>query len=316
MVSAFDANAPDRALRPFATRRPEWFAVLTSLAYMLPPLTLRLLAPQAASVAATANPLQVAQMAWVVLVPATLLSGLGWWSLAGFTRRSTWRSLIPFLPLIVLYMGSMVALPILFGVASHSLGYFVLVAVAALAVGFGDEATFRGVVLQALLPRGAMRAVVFSSVLYGAQYLGTIAAGVDPVLVGVQAVHMLGIGVAFAALVVVTGTIWPLVFITAVGQTATLILPEGTSSPDIFTIAFELVMGALAAAYGIWLLHRQQHPARRLRRRSTLNSREPRANFGGSGVACFNPGGEDDQSGRPADGGPATRRRRHSTPAR
>lgn len=261
MTSTPSSGSSDRTLRGFATRRPEWFAVLATFAYMMPLLAVRLVAPEAASVTATTNPVQVAQYTWVILVPATLLTVLGWWGLAGFTRRSTWRSLVPFLPLIVLYMGSMVALPVFLGVASHSLGYFIGVAVTALATGFGDEATFRGVVLQALLPRGTMRAVVISSVLYGAQYLGTIAAGVDPLLVGVQAVHMVGIGVAFAALVVVTGTIWPLVLITAVGQTATLIVPGGASRPDIFTIVFELVMGGLAATYGIWLLRRHRRQA-------------------------------------------------------
>lgn len=87
----------------------------------------------------------LAEIAWRFLVPTALLTVLGWWGVAGFTRRSTWRSLVPFLPLILLYVVlPVVVLPALFGVASHSLGYFTLVAVSALAVGFGDEATFRG----------------------------------------------------------------------------------------------------------------------------------------------------------------------------
>lgn len=259
MTSTLNSAQTDRPLRGFAARRPGWFAVLASLAYVLPLLALRLLAPQAASVTATANPVQLAGTAWMVLVPTALLTVLGWWGVAGFTRRSTWRSLVPFLPLILLYALPIVALPALFGAASHSLGYLTLVAVTALAVGFGDEAIFRGVVLQTLLPRGTMRAVIISSVLYGAQYIGTIAAGVDPVLVGVQALHMVGIGVAFAAVVVVTGTIWPLVLINAATQIPYFITAGGDSRPGVETIVIELVMGALAAAYGIWLLHRHQH---------------------------------------------------------
>jgi hypothetical protein len=87
------------------------------------------------------------------------------------------------------------------------------------------------VVLQTLLPRGTMRAVIISSVLYGAQYLRLIAAGVDPVLVGVQALHMVGIGVAFAAVVVVTGTIWPLVLITAATQVSFSSCQQGIPMP-------------------------------------------------------------------------------------
>jgi membrane protease YdiL (CAAX protease family) len=55
-----------------------------------------------------------------------------------------------------------------------------------LAVGFGEEATFRGVVLQTLLPRGRMRAVLLSSVLYGVASIGVTSSGRYPVLAGVQ----------------------------------------------------------------------------------------------------------------------------------
>lgn len=104
-----------------------------------------------------------------------------------------------------------------------------------------------------------MRAVIISSVLWGAQYLSTIAAGVDPVLVCVQALHMVGIGIAFAAVVVVTGTIWPLVLISAATQLPYFIIPGADSRPDIASIAMVAGAGTLAAAYGIWLLHRHQH---------------------------------------------------------
>jgi hypothetical protein len=33
----------------------------------------------------------------------------------------------------------------------------------------------------------------------------------------------------------------------------------GRVEQEVSWLAFELVMGALAAAYGIWLLHRHQH---------------------------------------------------------
>ena len=69
-----------------------------------------------------ANPVQLAQIAWSALVPAVLLTALGWWGTAGFTRRSTWRSLVPFLPLILLFAVPPV-LSLVFGprVASHAI---------------------------------------------------------------------------------------------------------------------------------------------------------------------------------------------------
>jgi hypothetical protein len=39
-----------------------------------------LLAPQAGSVTATTNPVGLAGLAWIVLVPAALLTVLGWWA--------------------------------------------------------------------------------------------------------------------------------------------------------------------------------------------------------------------------------------------
>ncbi len=259
MTSPLNARPTDRTLPGFAGRRPEWFAVFVTLVYMLPPLTLRLLVPEASSVTADGYPLWFAQLAWTVLVPITLLTVLGWWGLAGFTRCSTRRSLVPFLPLILVYVVlHAVGLPTVLGVASHSIGYFVMVAVSVLAVGFGDEATFRGVVLQALLPRGTLRAVLISSVLFGAQYLSVIASGVDPVLVGAQALHMVGMGIAFGAVLVVTGTIWPLVLINAASLVPFWILPAGDANPGIIGIAVELGLGTLMAAYGLWLLRRHQ----------------------------------------------------------
>ncbi|GAA4672848.1 hypothetical protein GCM10023215_00180 [Pseudonocardia yuanmonensis] len=100
--------------------------------------------------------------------------------------------------------------------------------------------------------------MLISSFLYGAAHIGIIAAGVDPVLVGVYALNMVGMSVAFAAVVVVTGTIWPLVLINAAMQIPFFFEPGANSRPGVVAIVIELVVGALAAGYGIWLLHRHQ----------------------------------------------------------
>lgn len=70
---------------------------------------------------------------------------------------------------------------------------------------------------------------------------------------------MVGMGVAFAAVVVVTRTIWPLVLIDAVSLISFSSGVGANSGPDVITIVIELVLGALGATYGIWLLHRHQH---------------------------------------------------------
>lgn len=258
MTSTLSAAATRRALRGFAARRPKWLAVLSVLVYALPQLALIVAAPEGATFTPTADPLHFAVIGWSVLVPAALLTGLGWWGVAGFGTRSTGRSLMVFLPVIVLYN----LLPLLTLApdgAGHDATYLVLVATTVIAGGFGDEALFRGVVLQALLPRGSRRAVITSSVLFGAAYLRVMALDVDPAHVGIQAANSVGMGIAFAALIVVTGTIWPVVLISAASQIAFYLTYVPDARPDVVTIGIELAMGALAGAYGLWLLHRHEH---------------------------------------------------------
>ncbi|MGB3956378.1 MAG: CPBP family intramembrane glutamic endopeptidase [Brooklawnia sp.] len=248
-----------RAVRGFAARSSEWFAVLVILAYTVPALALLLAAPQGASFTPTMDAVPFAVIGWTVLLPVVVLTVLRWWGAAGFTRRSTRRSLVRFLPVILLYN----LLPLLTlmapGTVRHDPAYIFLVAITVLAGGFGDEATFRGVVLQTLLPDGARRAVLVSSVLFGVAYLRVMALDIDPVHVVSQAANSVGMGIAFAALVVVTGTIWPLVLISAASQVVFYLTYLPNSRPDVTIVVIELLMGALAAAYGIWLLHRHQH---------------------------------------------------------
>lgn len=265
MTSTRGSASTDRMLRRFAVRRPEWFAVLISLAYVLP-VFLTSFVEQEQFPSLTASPVLFATIAWCVVFPAVLLTALGWWGIAGFTRRSTWRSLVPFLPLVLLLVvPSLLILVLAPGVASRSPGYFALVALTMLATAFGQEATFRGVVLQTLLPRGRMRAVLLSAALSGVVPIVNLPSGDDPVFVGVQVLVALGMGVAFAAVVVVTGTIWPLVVISAAQLFLYGINPSPGSTPaaadsgaDAISLVGSLVYGALVAAYGVWLLHRDQ----------------------------------------------------------
>ncbi len=247
-----------RAVHGFAARRPEWFAVLVIIAYTVPALVLLRAAPQPASFTPTTDVVQFAVIGWTVLLPVAVLTVLRWWDATGFTRRSTLRSLVWFLPVILLY--NLLPLLSLLGVrvVRHDPEYIFLVAVTVLAGGFGDEAIFRGVVLQTLLPGGTRRAVLISSVLFGVAYLRVMALDVDPVHVAAQAANSVGMGIAFAALVIVTGTIWPLVLISAASQVVFYLTYLPNSRPDVSVIVIELLMGALAAAYGMRLLHRRR----------------------------------------------------------
>ena len=250
MTSTLNSASTVRMLHRFATRRPEWFAVLVFLAYILPPIVL---GPRAAGRSDPA-PRAARRDRLVRPVPAVLLTALGWWGTAGSPDVPP-GSLIPFLPLVLLFAVPPV-LPLGSTAASHTPATSPWSQSArSPRVRHGSDIT-RGSAADAAAPRA--HACRVSSVLFGAIFIAPLAAGEDPVLVGAQALATMGIGVAFAAVVVVTGTIWPLVVISAA-----MSIPLGIQNdyPAALTgiLVSSLTVGALAAAYGIWLLHRDQH---------------------------------------------------------
>lgn len=92
-----------------------------------------------------------------------LLTLMRWWRVAGFTRLPTARRLLT--------CAAMLFLPLAIGVSAGfhtapthqmlSLTLFILT------VSFAEEGLMRGVVLQALLPSGFLRAALLSSLLFG-----------------------------------------------------------------------------------------------------------------------------------------------------
>ena len=87
------------------------------------------------------------------------------------------------------------------------------------------------------------------------------AGGRDAVVVSVWVLMLVGIGVGFAAVVVVTGTIWPPVVIRTVLFFARALQfgADDSAAPGLGPLVGSLAFGALAATYGIWLLHRHLH---------------------------------------------------------
>lgn len=191
-----------------------------------------------------------------MLVPVALLTILGLWRTAGFTRRPTWSNLWPFLPLLLIPL-----VPAIFGtgVTITDPAEIALLVLMNFTVGFGEEATFRGVVLRVLAPRGLMRAAVLSSVLFGAMHLVNLAVGEHPVNVGFQVIYTVELGFAYASAALVTGAIWPLVLIHFAQDFANAIQTSntGSGSPGGVDLASGLINVALwlpFVVYGYWLL--------------------------------------------------------------
>ena len=77
----------------------------------------------------------------------------------------------------------------------------------ALMVGLAEKGFLRGVVLRALQPRGAVRAAVLSSLVFGRAHLLNMIHGRDPVRAIVQTVYATLIGIGFAGPRLNAGTI-------------------------------------------------------------------------------------------------------------
>ena len=138
------------------------------------------------------------------LLVAALLTGFGWWRLAGFVGTAKWRNLhVLWLPVLIL------VLPLLGGVRPMPTNELLTLVVGYAATAFFEEALYRGVVLGLLRPRGIWSAVIISSVLFGLVHLSNIALRGNPGLIALQALGAATGGVGMAAIRVRTRTIWP-----------------------------------------------------------------------------------------------------------
>jgi membrane protease YdiL (CAAX protease family) len=243
------------------TDRPIVTALLGATIYALA-LLVWLLLPWEQGTGSVAGRLILAGVgATRVLVCVAFLSALGLWRASGLTTRGTRRGWLIAVPLAV-----PAVLPLAFGagVADRPAWVFVVGALSTATVAFGEEAMFRGVVLRLLLRRGIAAAVVGSSAAFALMHLVNLAGGGHPVEVGAQVLMTFGMGIGFAAVALVTGTIWPLVVVHlaldyANAVQAAVAAASGTGlADDLVNGGINVLLGVLWAAYGGWLLRR--HP--------------------------------------------------------
>lgn len=245
-------------MQRFSYRQPLAFSVAVTLTFALGLLAWVFVLPHPVTLSEVETWQLLGMDATRILIPVVFLTVLGWWRTAGFTQRPTWSTLAPFLPLLLFPL-----FPLFFGPGFKVTdpGEITLLVVTNLAVGFGEEATFRGVVLKSLAPRGLMRAAVLSSVLFGLMHLVNIAAGGNAGNVGFQVAYTMLIGFTFAAVALVAGSIWPLVvihfamdFINSMQQSTSATTTQ--SGVDIVSGLINVGVFAIFAVYGYWLLRR------------------------------------------------------------
>jgi len=238
----------------FPLRRPYLFAVLM-LATVLVAGILAVAAAEVANLSVVAH--WSAMSAALALIGALLLTRLGWWRRAGF-RRSERPGLhfllwLPLCPILVWNLSQIQVAEL-----ASPTRMVLLLALTALAA-FVEEVFFRGLMLRALEPRGLWRAALLPALLFGAMHAFNGMFGLDWHIVAGQTVYAMAIGFAYAAYVLHTGLIWPVILVHALANLADLIDQEVVlqgDPPGEADLLRWLVYAVFFAAYGIWVLRR------------------------------------------------------------
>jgi len=237
----------------FAEKHPFWFTLLMCLTVVVG----YFLAGMAAFKLNWEN-----QMLYMVaniiltLTGAGLLTALGWWRRVGYTtgvpRAALALLLVPVLP---------VAINLAFGLNASSFQQVLMALVLALMVGFVEETFFRGLILRALAPRGEWLAAIVSSVCFGLLHTMNMIAGKPPFEAALQLVYATAIGLGYAAFVLRTGSIWPLVLAhAAIDFVYFISAVQHVNAPGL---EFAITLGTTVVflVYGIWLLLRRRTTA-------------------------------------------------------
>ena len=199
----------------------------------------------------------------LALLAAVGLTRLHAWRDVGFRPlarardlRLYWVPLFPVLPVLVTAVSGLTRIGL------GRLGFYL--ALAGL-IGFVEEVFFRGLILRSLAARGALRAVIVSSVLFGLMHSVNVLFGADPAATLLQVGYATAMGFGFAAVTLSTGVIWPLIIIHGLTNaagfvTAGVTISTGVTSADVMVSAIYIVGFTI---YGVIVLQTAQRPMAR-----------------------------------------------------
>ncbi len=183
----------------------------------------------------------------LVIVAFVFLSQLSWWCQTGFMkgigRKDVLVCLFPTLPTL---FGVLFVFPLLIsGSVKISLGLLILIAILSCLIGVAEESIFRGIILQTLLPKGVLRALFLSTLLFALLHVGNLFAGLPMGFILGQVLSAFGGGMAYAVMRVRTGSIWPAVILHSLDDfiALALITATGVGQPTL--------LGGLLAG-GFW----------------------------------------------------------------
>jgi uncharacterized protein len=242
-------------MKTLAIRYPFIFGILVSLAAILGqmwPLLLPGLSQNVQILLARATDL---------LIAVYLLTSFNWWREAGFVRITSWKILLPYLPLILVMLLVVVTTIGTAGVKVNDPTLLLVGAVSFLVGGFVEESLFRGIILRLFLPRRLLNAALLSSVVFSIAHLPNLLLGQDLGATGLQLVRAFLLGFAFVAPLAYTRNIWPLVILHAMVNFSSFLASGNlalisTQRPETSQVLAEVIVFGVLAGYGFWLLRR------------------------------------------------------------
>jgi membrane protease YdiL (CAAX protease family) len=210
----------------------------------------------------------------LAIIAIVVITRAHWWRRIGFTysRRDAPRLLL-FAPVLVLpaLWWLVVAPRIGYGqVRISSLALLAFYAGLTLLIGFVEEVYFRGLMLQALKPRGIWLATIVTAVLFGASHTLNVLAGASPLYTLLQLGYAIALGLSFAALVLVTGLIWPVIVAHALADFASALNSAGglistTVTPTDYAItAFTVIFFTIYAVILLATVRGTEAPSKQL----------------------------------------------------
>jgi membrane protease YdiL (CAAX protease family) len=195
----------------FAARRPYLFVAIIEVviiaAYLLAGTIATLLS--LAGNTYSDSVVILADSVLAVVAVALVTRSFGWHRI-GFrkipseNKRVLYLFALPFLPVAVNLAPGIAQIPTVISILLYA-GITVL-------VGFVEEIYFRGIMLQPLKTKGVWHAVIVTAFLFGATHTLNAVGGISsPLYVILQLGYATALGLTFAAVVLATNLIWPLI---------------------------------------------------------------------------------------------------------
>jgi membrane protease YdiL (CAAX protease family) len=126
-----------------------------------------------------------------------------------------------------------------------------------LLVGFAEESIFRGLMLNALKPRGLWKAAIITAVLFGLTHAMNAITGKDMLSIVMQICYAAAIGFAYAALVLKKGNLWLLVLAHILIDFVNFIQKPGFTLSSFWQSSIIGFLTIISTGYGIYIMQQK-----------------------------------------------------------